>query len=450
MKRILTITLLFLLIASAAAAKNIDLVTLPDRDGVQLTIYNSADITLVREIREITLKKGMNRLQFSWHGTLIDPTSVEFRPLTHKDSVDVSHTAFPGQKPKHLIWHVKSAYEGQVRVEVTYFTSGLTWRMDYVSVTDLSERKMDFSGYVRVFNRSGEEYTKAKVRLIVGKINLVEKVANLARRSGYKGNLPATVRREFKKRALRDSFRMAEKSSRFSGGSYYRKKIVKEGLSEYFMFTIPGRETLKNGWSKRLRAVNAEKISFDTVYRLRTHQYGAFPVRFFIWKNDAKHRLGGSPLPNGQVRIFRRNGRDGLSYLGQQLLRYVPVRAKIEVNLGRDPRVIFRLKRIRVKRGDFRYYKSRYSRKERVTGWNTTSWWKASLRNYRGKAIRFEWQQRWGGDVTFLSSRKVKLFDYRTVSMKIKSGSNSRLDITFRTVYRMGKNRKQNRVTLED
>ena len=46
------------------ALAKVDLVILPKRDTAQLTIYNSADLTLVREGRALTLKKGQNRLQF--------------------------------------------------------------------------------------------------------------------------------------------------------------------------------------------------------------------------------------------------------------------------------------------------------------------------------------------------------------------------------------------------
>ena len=46
------------LLAGPAEAKNVDLSTVPDRDTVQLTIYNSEDLTLVRETRKISFKKG--------------------------------------------------------------------------------------------------------------------------------------------------------------------------------------------------------------------------------------------------------------------------------------------------------------------------------------------------------------------------------------------------------
>ena len=60
--------------AGQAVARNVDLSTVPQRDTVQLTIYNSEDLTLVRETRTVTFKKGLNPLQFSWANTLIDPS----------------------------------------------------------------------------------------------------------------------------------------------------------------------------------------------------------------------------------------------------------------------------------------------------------------------------------------------------------------------------------------
>ena len=81
------VLLLLALVTPALAA--VDLVTLPTREGTQLTIYNSEDITMVREHRLLTVKEGVNRIQFSWANTLIDPTSIEFRILDQQDKVDL-------------------------------------------------------------------------------------------------------------------------------------------------------------------------------------------------------------------------------------------------------------------------------------------------------------------------------------------------------------------------
>ena len=84
LNRILAVTVVCLAVAGPALAK-VDLVTLPAGKKIQLTIYNSADLTLARDLRELTMKKGENVLQFSWAGTLIDPTSLDMMPKQFGD-----------------------------------------------------------------------------------------------------------------------------------------------------------------------------------------------------------------------------------------------------------------------------------------------------------------------------------------------------------------------------
>src|ERR1051326_759860 len=177
---------LALLLLCETAQGRINLVTLPARDSVQLTIYNSVDLTLVKETRKLTFRKGLNRLEFSWANTLIDPTSVEFRALTHDDAVDVLDVSFPPRVPNTLEWRINSEFAGEVQVEIRYFTSGISWSADYVAEAGKAEKLMALAGYVRVNNHSGEDYEKAQVRLVVGVIRLVEDIAQLARTAARK------------------------------------------------------------------------------------------------------------------------------------------------------------------------------------------------------------------------------------------------------------------------
>ena len=161
---------------------DVDLVTIPTRESVQLTIYNSDDITMVREHRLLTVKPGINRIQFTWANTLIDPTSVDFRILDHVDKVDLIDTTFPSGRNDALQWNIRSQMAGKIPVEIRYFTSGITWKADYVGIADGDESELRLTGYIRVYNNSGEMYDDAQVRLVVGTVNLVEKIADLAQR----------------------------------------------------------------------------------------------------------------------------------------------------------------------------------------------------------------------------------------------------------------------------
>ncbi|HPP67415.1 MAG TPA: hypothetical protein PKX05_05810, partial [bacterium] len=181
MKKLIIVFGLFFLVFSTGYCK-IDLVTLPERDNVQLTIYNSADLTFVRESRTLTMKKGNNKLQFSWANTLIDPTSLEFFPLKDADKIAVTDLFFPPRIAGLGVWNINSKISGKAPCEINYFTSGISWQAYYLATLSEDEKTMKLDGYVKVTNKSGEDYEGAQVRLIVGKIHLLDEIAMLARR----------------------------------------------------------------------------------------------------------------------------------------------------------------------------------------------------------------------------------------------------------------------------
>ncbi len=462
MKRYCTISMIIAAIgADPVFAKNVDVSTIPPRDTVQLTIYNSEDLTLVRETRQITFKVGVNPLQFSWANTLIDPTSVDLRFRTHADKLDVIDTTYPHDKPQMLYWNIKSELDGQATVEITYFTSGISWAADYVCVANPGETQMSFEGFVRITNSSGEDYEGAQVRMVVGTINLVEKIAELARRGllvkGVQDELRAPAaskpRREEKRGRLRALGYVLEKAA----GA---KQIVKEGLSEYFIYTVEGTETVRNTWSKRMRLFAGKQVPFRIQYRYRPAEYGQQMARLFLLRNDTKSKLGTTPLPDGVVRLYRDNGRDGLSFLMQRQNKYVPIGQEIELNLGADPEVIHEWVMLRNWRDNFWFKRHgldlfhsltkghRIEIRDTVVGWDENQTWVERIRNYRAKPIDVEIRRTFGGHVLFRSQLDPKLYDYRTPQLAARIEPGQKKELAYQLTYKQGHNKKQDKVTL--
>jgi len=462
---------LAVLIAAAAAAslraKNVDLSTVPSRDTVQLTIYNSEDLTLVRETRKVSFKPGANPLQFSWANTLIDPTSVELKFLTHVDKLDVLDTTFPHDKPQMLYWNVQSEIDGEATLEITYFTSGISWSADYMAIANTEETEMGFEGFVRVTNNSGEEYEEAQVRLVVGTINLVEKIAQLAQIPMSKvAELESRKREEYKARALKEAVVAWSGAAPGPSGepaATAPKEIIKEGLSEYFIYTIEGTEMIPNGWSKRMRSFEGTTVPFKIQYRYREPEYGPQLVRMYLLTNDTDSGLGTTPLPDGVVRVFRNNGRDGLSFLVAQSIKYVPIGDKIELNLGPDPEVIFDLVKLRVWRdniwmhmhgaGVYRRVDDGAIRIEinsSVAGWDDHTIFTQRIRNYRNKPIDVEVRRSYSGHVIFRSSLDPTNHDYRTVQYTTAVEPAEEAELVYEILQHQGRNAKQDNVTLEE
>ena len=455
-----------ILFAGTALAKNVDLSTVPKRNTVELTIYNSEDLTLVRETRSVTFKKGANPLQFSWANTLIDPSSVELTFLANADKLEVLDTTFPHDKPQMLYWNVQSEMDGEARIEITYFTSGISWSADYVALADKDEKELGLEGFVRVTNNSGEAYEDAHIRLVVGTINLVEKIAQLAQVPVNKvSELGKEQRDLYMRKATEKAFDDAPDFSNapdFSLQSNKPKEIVKEGLSEYFIYSIEGTESIPNGWSKRMRSLEAKSVPLKIQYRYRTAEYGDQLVRMYLLTNDKESKLGTTPLPDGVVRLFRDNGRGGLSYLTAQTVKYIPIGDKIELNLGVDPNVIFELVKLRSSRDNLWMQVNgtnvflqigqpgiQIEVNSSVVGWDDHEVFSQRIRNYTSKAIELEIRRAFPGHVVFRSELKPTLHDYQTVQFTAPVEAGKKADLLFEILRHQGRNAKQNNVTLE-
>ena len=377
-----------------APASAIELVTLPRRDNVQITIYNSADLTLVKERRDLTLKKGWNWLQFMWANTLIDPTSLSLEPLAYADKIDIQQLVFPARLKDIGRWLIRSETEGRVPFEVTYFTSGLSWRAFYMGTLSSDEQKMKLAGYVRVANKSGEDYENAQTRLIVGKVHQLDKIAELARRD-YPYNRPGALRPfdYFGQISDRESESKDARAIGAAGAYFYDadavrkpKEIKKEGLSEYFLYTIEGTETIPDKWGKRLMSFDVDDIEVKGLYKYDEERWGKQTIRFISFANDEEHNLGDTPIPDGNVRIYSQADADGhLSYVGGTDIKYIPVDEEIELNLGSA-----RLVSAEPVLMNYETHNYLFDNDGNIAGWDETRKWKVEVVNTRNLPVEIE------------------------------------------------------------
>jgi hypothetical protein len=182
----------------------------------------------------------------------------------------------------------------------------------------------------------------------------------------------------------------------------------------------------------------------------------------YVMTNGKDSKLGTTPLPDGTFRLFRDNGRDGLSYLAGQPIKYVPIGDKIELNLGADPEVIFELVKLKTWRDNIWMHigaANVYQRVDqpgfqvrvnsKVAGWDDHTLYAQRVRNYTKKPIELEIRRTLLGDVVFRSHLPAKNHDFRTVQYTATIKPGEKTDLLYEIVQRDGRNAKQNRVEIE-
>jgi hypothetical protein len=268
------------------------------------------------------------------------------------------------------------------------------------------ESKLKLDGFVRVDNNSGEEYEDAQTRLVVGQVHLLEKVADLANREW------AYNRHDVKKLPeIQNGLELADKfdvdslainghyafglgraggMGGFGDGMMKIKEVLKEGLSEYNLYTIEGLETIPHSWGKRLPSFKADEIPVESVYKYDPSRWGQESIQFLSFINDKKHKLGDNALPEGDMRIFRDTGDTGrLSYVGTSAAKYIPVNEKVELDLGSTPYVKIKPVVIDTKTDSYRF-----DGNGNIAGWDDIQTMKVTIANTREIAISVEYFQK--------------------------------------------------------
>jgi hypothetical protein len=73
-----------------------------------------------------------------------------------------------------LVLALDSAEAGGRLLELSYLSSGLGWRADYVGELSTDQQRLDLAGWVTLTNASGTTYQNAQLQLVAGDVNQVE------------------------------------------------------------------------------------------------------------------------------------------------------------------------------------------------------------------------------------------------------------------------------------
>jgi hypothetical protein len=435
------------------------------RSEVGITVYNQ-NFGLVREVREIDLPPGRTELEFRDVSQSIEPQTVAIKSLggrlnvleqnyrydllspqkllekyvgkhvkiyrwnehTGRDDVydaevlSVSQGTvmringeitydFPGRiafpsipqnliaKPT-LVWLVDSS--GKQKVEVTYLTQNLGWSADYVLVVNAADSAGDLVGWVTLNNTTGTSYENAKLKLVAGDVQRVQR--------GY---------------ANREAM-SAPAATGASAGFH------EESFFEYHLYTLQRPTNLLNAEQKQVTLLEAHDIHiqkklifFGAAYYFRGN-YGQVVSNqkvgvYLDIKNTEQNHMG-MPLPKGTVRVYKADKSGAKQFIGEDNIDHTPRDERVRIKMGEAFDVV----------GD----RKQMSWKS-LGSCVSESAWEISIRNHKDTAVEVEDYEPVGGDweITQESMPHVKK-DAHTFTFTPRIPARGTVKITYRVRIR--------------
>ncbi len=214
-----------------------------------------------------------------------------------------------------LIWLLDSR-GGAGEIEVSYLTSGMGWKADYVALLGDKDVMMDVTAWVTLTNMSGTGYRDAKLKLIAGTVHRVERKVAIPRRE------------------VETVSAMALKPG-----------VVEEPFFEYHLYTLPRRTTLKDNQTKQVELLKAHHVGLVKEYILPPKRALYRPGRrlegvekehvvvMIRFENTEKNNLG-KPLPAGIFRFYKKDSGGNLQLVGEDMIEHVPRDEKVSLRLG--------------------------------------------------------------------------------------------------------------------
>ncbi len=198
-----------------------------------------------------------------------------------------------------LIWKVDSRSSGRQNVEISYQTSGMQWRAEYVAVLNQDDSKLDLKAWVSIENRSGASYPNATLKLIAGDVRRAEEMIVYQARD---------------KRAM-----LVESASQFE----------EKPLFEYHAYALQRPTMLLNNETKQISLFEAENVAVTKKFQ---HKGGNKVHVVVEFENKASNQLG-MPLPKGKVRVNKED-RGALEFIGEDLIDHTPKDEKVSLKIG--------------------------------------------------------------------------------------------------------------------
>jgi len=165
---IIALTLFLLLLVKYSSAR-IELVTVPARENVAISIDRSNN-ALVQEIRTVTVKEGANVAQFDWTNVDIDVDTVQIQILEESESVTFGSMSIPPGSKNALMWDIQSAKPIELPIRIAYKVAGISWECNYVALVTEDEMSLNLKAEVTISNRTQDKYEDASIALEVGEL----------------------------------------------------------------------------------------------------------------------------------------------------------------------------------------------------------------------------------------------------------------------------------------
>jgi hypothetical protein len=208
---------------------------------------------------------------------------------------------------------VDSARAGPRLVDLSYLTTGLSWKADYVALFDETGGKLDLQGWITLTNTSGTPFVDAATQLVAGQVAIESNnapprrpmfrpIAGVVRAGSEPGTGPAA------------------------------------SVGDVHVYQLPERTTIAQNQTKQVGFLDAHGVAARKVYRWSQDGFQSAdnPSSAEVAVDFANSTAAGlgAGLPAGTIRVYERDAAGAPKFVGENPIGHTPQGSELAVKIG--------------------------------------------------------------------------------------------------------------------
>ncbi|GJQ60239.1 MAG: DUF4139 domain-containing protein [Candidatus Scalindua sp.] len=379
---IVAATFLFLSYTIAAAENRVTESSVDDQESVEVTVYNS-DLSLIKDMRHVTLPKEEGELRFMDVASHIMPETVHVKSLNYPEafsvleqnyeydlmSADKLLDKYVGKKIKIVVWNKYQDRKEVVEASLLSNNNGQIFKINdeiflghpgIKILPEIPENLIAKPTLTWIYSNRGEKSHNLEVSYLTNNISWKADYVVVLNRNDSSADLSgwvtlhnesgATYTNATLKLIAGDVHRVKE---RFEERRGYMKaemamadapQFKEKAFFEYHIYDLQRKTTIKDNQKKQIRLLVAVGATVKKEFLVNgnqgyfTRQYTGQNLKqsvnvYVEFKNSKDNSLG-IPLPAGIMRLYKKDEEESLQFVGEDRIGHTPKDEEVKLKIG--------------------------------------------------------------------------------------------------------------------
>jgi hypothetical protein len=198
---------------------------------------------------------------------------------------------------------------GQRDVTLTYLTTGLQWKADYVARFDERAGRLDLTGWITLTNQSGVTFTNADTRVVAGDVGLINN-------NPYQRPPPPRP--------------PARGDGAENGGA--------QGLADVYVYPLPEPVTVANNQTKQVGLIDVANVPASKRYLFEASGFATetepMAAEVAVIFSNSRASGVGTQLPAGVARVYVNDEAGEPRFIGEDQVAHTPAGSDIVITTG--------------------------------------------------------------------------------------------------------------------